>query len=47
MLQGMDSWDPEVAVGEVAADAAKAERTPGAKARTAEPGGKLGRGHRS
>lgn len=43
VLQGMGGWDPGAAVGEAEADSAKASRTPGAKARTAEPGGKLRR----
>ena len=42
VLQGMGGWDP--GAGETnAADAAKASRTPRAKARTAEPSGKLRR----
>ena len=43
VLQGMGGWDPGAPVGEVADDSAKATRTPGAKARTAEPSGKLRR----
>ncbi|HEX3365376.1 site-specific integrase [Phenylobacterium sp.] len=43
VLQGMHSWEPDAAVGEVAAEDTKAERTPRAKARTAQPGGKLRR----
>jgi integrase len=43
VLQGMHSWEPDAAVGEVATEDTKAARTPGARARTAEPGGKLRR----
>ena len=43
VLQGMGGWDVGAGVGEVADDGAKAARTPRAKARTAEPGGKLRR----
>jgi len=43
VLQGMGGWDPGSAVGEVAADSTKASRAPRAKARTAEPSGKLRR----
>jgi integrase len=43
LLQGMSSWEPRTAGGEVAADSTKAKRIPRAKARTAEPGGKLRR----
>ena len=47
LLQGMSSWEPGAAVGEIAAEKTKASRTPRAKARTAEPGGKLRRRHKS
>ncbi|MBV9996331.1 MAG: site-specific integrase [Caulobacteraceae bacterium] len=43
VLQGMGGWDAGAAVGQVVAESAKAERTPRAKARTAEPSGKLRR----
>ncbi|MGA0608564.1 tyrosine-type recombinase/integrase [Phenylobacterium sp. VNQ135] len=43
VLQGMGGWDPGAAVGEVAADSAKASRIPRVKARTAEPSAKLRR----
>jgi integrase len=39
VLQGMGGWDPVEAAGPAANEDAKAERTPRAKARTAEPGG--------
>jgi integrase len=45
VLQGMHSWEPNAA--EVATEDTKAARTPGAKARTAEPGGKLRRRHKA
>ncbi len=44
VLQGMGGWDPGAAVDEAkAANTARAVRTPRAKARTAEPSGKLSR----
>lgn len=43
VLQGMHSWEPDAAAGQVATEDTKAARTPGAKARTSEPGGKLRR----
>jgi hypothetical protein len=43
VLQGMGGWDVGEIADEDAADSAKASRTPRAKARTAEPGGKLRR----
>jgi hypothetical protein len=39
VLQGMGGWDPTDAAGPAANEDAKAERTPRARARTAEPGG--------
>ncbi len=47
LLQGMSSWEPHAAGGEVAADSTKAKRTPRAKARTAEPSGKPRRRYKS
>ena len=43
VLQGMGGWDLGAPVGEVDADSAKVLGNPRAKARTAEPGGKLRR----
>jgi integrase len=43
VLQGMGGWDASTTVGEVAADNAKAKRTPRARAKTAEPSGKARR----
>lgn len=43
VLQGMGGWDPDAAVGEAEADSGRAVRTPRARARTAEPGGKARR----
>jgi integrase len=39
VLQGMGGWDPAETAGSAANEDAKAERTPRARARTAEPGG--------
>jgi integrase len=43
VLQGMGGWDPSAAVGDDQADATKANRTPRAKTRTAEPSSKARR----
>jgi hypothetical protein len=43
VLQGMGGWDSGAAEDEAQADNTKANRTPRAKTRTAEPSGKLRR----
>ena len=43
LLQGMGSWEPHATAGESTDDSTKAKRTPRARAKTVEPGGKLRR----